>query len=242
MNNLKTAANEKYVKEIITDYEKLSVRCEEFDLTKQNKDAQEIILSLKNTIRHHGNTSGLSAIQLGYNKRIICLNFDGNIRTFINPIITNVKGFELSRETCHSDPEKTYIRPRNSTIDVTYQTPLGKIESVELVGMAARVMQHHIDHLDGILLKDIGLEIDSEFDNATEEERQEVINFYLDSLDIAKDSIQTEIENDEEAKQISEAVRFMESVRKGETTLEPISDEELQELMDKQSNESETNA
>lgn len=227
-------ANEKYVKEIITDYDKLSERCSEFDLTKENKDVQEIVLALKNTIRANSKdgTLGLSANQIGYNKRILCLDFGGNIRTFINPIITNVEGFQLSRETCNSIPDKVFIRTRNSKINVTYQTPLGKIESVEFIGFAAIMFQHHLDHLDGLLLSDVSLEIDEDFDNATEEEREEIINMYLDSLDLTRKQIETEIENDKEAKQMSDAVKFINSVKSGETVIEqqPLTDEEIEEI------------
>lgn len=227
-----TVVNKKYVKDIVTDYDALSVRCDEFDLTKKNKDAQEIVLTLKNTIRAHKDMVALSANQVGYDKRIICLNFNGDIRTFINPIVTKATGLELSREYCHSLPDKSYIRLRYSSIDVTYQTPVGKVESVELVGLAARIMQHHIDHLDGLLLSDIGLEVDDEFDNATEEERQELIDYYLDSLDLSRKQIEADIANDSEAKQLSDAIRFMESVRKGETIIEsvPLTEEEIEEL------------
>ena len=225
MSKLNIAADPKHVKEIITDYEKLSERADEFNLEKGNKEAQEIILALKNTIRSLGDTvTGLSANQIGYDKRIICLNFNGDIKTFINPILTNVKGLEMSRETCHSEPGKTYLRPRNNVIDVTYQTPLGGIESTQLVGLAAKVMQHHIDHLDGILLSDIGLEVTEDFDNASEDEKREVINYYLDSLDLLSKDIETAIDNDPEAQKMKEAVEFMESVRKGETILENIGD------------------
>lgn len=236
-----TAVNQKYVKEVVTDYDALSVRCDEFDLTKKNKDVQEIVLTLKNTIRAHENMAALSANQVGFDKRIICLNFNGNIRTFINPIITNVSGFELSREYCHSIPDKSYIRTRHNKISVTYQTPLGKIESIDLVGLAARIMQHHIDHLDGLLLSDIGLEVDDQFDAATDKEREEVINMYLDSLDLTRKNIEVEIENDPEAKQLSDAIRFMESVQRGETVIEsiPLTDEEVEELR-KQEEESST--
>ena len=133
-------ANEKYVKNISTDYNELSERCEEVNLAKEGKEVREIISYLKNTIRAQANISGLSANQIGFNKRIICLNFNGDIRTFINPIITNAIGFELSKETCHSIPDKTFIRPRNNKINITYQTPLSKIESVQLMGMAAKIM------------------------------------------------------------------------------------------------------
>lgn len=215
--------------DIITDYDKLSERCDEFDLTKKNNEAQEIIVKLKQIIRSDEKIAGLSAIQIGYNKRIICINFNGDIRTFINPIIEKAEGLELSRESCHSIPGKEYIRIRHNKITVTYQTPLAKIETVELAGMAARVMQHHIDHLDGLLISDVGLEIDEDWDNATDEERQEVIDYYIDSLDIRAKEISKEIAEDKDATQLSNAIKFMNSVREGKTKIEqlPLTDEEI---------------
>lgn len=225
-------ANEKHVKEIITDYDQLSIRCKEFDLVKGNSDLQTIILGLKNTIRAHEGMLGLSANQIGYDKRVLCMNFNGDIRTFINPIITNAGGLELSREQCHSIPEKEFIRTRHSKINVTYQTPLGKIESVEFIGVAAKVFQHHLDHLDGLLLDDVSLEIDEQFDNATDEERQEVIDMYLDSLDLTRKQLEKEIEEDPENKQMADAIKFIQSVQSGETELEevPLSEEEIEHI------------
>lgn len=224
--------NEKHVVEIVTDYDKLSERCIEVDTTKKNSDIQEIIVKLKNTIRANEDMIGLSANQIGFDKRVICLNFNGEIRSFINPIITNAGPMELVQETCHSQPDKTFIRLRHNRVEITYQTPLAKIETVELFGMAARAIQHHIDHLDGLLLSDIGLEIEEDFMNASEEDKQEVISMYLDSLDLALKDIDIAIEEDSEAKQLRDATRFMESVRKGETKIEsvPLSDEEIEEL------------
>lgn len=228
---VKFPVNKEHVCEIVTDYDKLSERCSEFDLVKENTELQKIVLKLKNTIREN-NLLGLSANQIGFDKRVICLNFNGDIKTFVNPIITNTIGLELSREKCSSLPSKTFIRTRNSKISVTYQTPLGKIESVDFIGVAARVMQHHIDHLDGLLLSDVSLEIDSDFDEATDEERQQIIDMYLDSLDMSRKQIEADIENDDEAHKMSEAIRFMNSVNSGETILEsmPLTDAEFEEL------------
>jgi len=215
--------------DIVTDYDKLSERCDEFDLTKKNNEAQEIIVKLKQIIRSDKTIAGLSANQIGYNKRIICINFNGDIRTFINPIIEKAEGLELSRESCHSIPGKEYIRIRQNKITVTYQTPLAKIETVELAGMAARVMQHHIDHLDGLLISDVGLEIDEDWDKATDEERQEVIDYYIDSLDLKSKELSKEIAEDKDATQLSNAIKFMKSVQEGKTKIEqlPLTDEEL---------------
>jgi peptide deformylase len=222
------------VKDIVTDYDILSERCDEIDLTKKNKNIQQTVLMLKNTIKANPGMLGLSANQIGLYERVVVLNFNGNLRSFVNPIITRVDGFELSRETCHSIPGKTFIRMRNSRVWVTYQTPLGKIESVELNGAAARVMQHHIDHLDGLLLSDVSLEIDEDFDNATEEEREEVIKMYLESLDISAEEVMKDVEQDEDGKKLADAVRFMESVKKGETVVETVqyTDEEFEQLKD----------
>ena len=226
------APNEKHVRDIVTDYDILSERCDEIDLTKKNKDIQTTVLQLKNTIKANPGMLGLSANQIGKYERVVVLNFNGSLRSFINPIITRVDGFELSRETCHSIPDKTFIRMRNSRVWVTYQTPLGKIESVELNGVAAKVMQHHIDHLDGLLLSDVSLEIDDAFDNATEEEREEIIKMYLDSLDITASQLEDSAKSDEDGKKLADAMRFMESVNKGETIVESVSytDEEFEEL------------
>lgn len=207
------------MKDIITDELKISGRAVEIDIKTENKEMRDIIKEIKDTMRKK-NLKSLSAPAIGYNKRIFCIDFsDLEIKTFINPIIVEAKGISLSKETCTSIPGKIFIRPRNNDLAVVYQSPTGKVESRQIVGMAAYVFQHEMDHLDGILLSDIGLEIDDDFEKASEEDRMEVINAYLDCLDLKQKEISTEIENDPELKQISDASKFMESVYKGETEL-----------------------
>ena len=204
---------------IITDEDQLIYRSDEIDVRKQNTIVRNIILKLKLLIRENNLTS-LSAPQIGYTCRIFCINFNGDIRSYINPIIVKANGFELSREKCSSIPNKEYLRPRHNDITVTYMTPLGKIETKQLVGMAAKVFQHSLDHLDGLLLSDIGLEIDENFDNATEEEKNELIKAYFDSLDIKSKEISKEIEEDEDLKKLSDSVKFIQALQKGEVRLE----------------------
>lgn len=208
------------VKEIITDLEKLSDRCDEIDVRKENQLMRDIILDLKQTLRENPTGVGLAANQIGYDKRIFVINFNGDIRTFINPVISQVKGFTLNRESCLSLPGKSFIRPRHNEIMVIYQTPLGKTESRKIVGLAAYVFQHELDHLDGLTLADIGLEVGEDFDKASEEEKNEVINAYLDSLDIKQKQLEKEIEEDEDLKQTSNAIKFMEALQKGEVQLD----------------------
>lgn len=197
----------------------LSERAIEIDIKTQNKLMREIVSALKHTIEAK-NIVSLSAPAIGYNRRIFCIKFDNEIKTFINPIIMNQKGIQLSKEICTSIPGKTFIRPRNNDITVMYQKPAGAIETRQLVGLAAIVFQHEVDHLEGLLLSDVGLEIDSDFENATEEEQNEVIDFYLESLDLKRKELDDEIESNEDLKQLKNGIEFMKSVYKGETQIE----------------------
>ena len=97
---------------------------------------------------------------------------------------------------------------------------MGKVVSQTFSGLAARVMQYGIDILDGLLLSDVGLELDENWDKATEEQRDEILGLYLESLDIKRKDIKKAVDDDPEAKQMMDAIEFMESVRKGETELE----------------------
>ena len=126
----------------------------------------------------------------------------------------------LSDEKCTSIPGKRFILPRNNKVSIMYTSPLGKVESREVSGVAASVIQHEIHHLDGILCSDIGLEVDEMFDNATQEEREQVIGMYLDSLDIKQKELDKQIEEDADLKQISDATKFMEKVQSGEVVQE----------------------
>lgn len=207
--------------EIITDLNMLGTRSDEVEVRKDGLLIGKIIVKLKSIIREKNLTS-LTAPQIGFAVRVGCINFNGDIKTFINPIITNVKGFELSREKCSNIPNKEFIRPRHNDITVTYQTPLGKVESKRFIGLAAKVMQHLVDHLDGLLLSDVGLEIDADFDNATDEEKNEVINMYLDSLDIKRKEIKAEIEEDKELKQLSDSIEFIEAIQSGKVKVEDV--------------------
>lgn len=215
----------KLVKDIVTDELQLSERAVEIDVRTQATEMREIIKALKDTMREKG-LSSLSAPAIGYNRRIFCIDFkDSEIKTFINPIIAQAKGMQLSIEKCVCIPDKEFMRPRNNDLMIIYQRPTGQIENRQIVGMSAIVFQHELDHLDGLLISDVGIEIDEDFHNATEEEQQEVINAYLDALDIKKKEIDTEINTTPELKQLSDGIDFMESVYKGETKIEPIKEE-----------------
>ena len=194
-------------------------RAEEIDTEKENKLVREIVSKIKRTMRKNNLTS-LSAPAVGYNKRIFCVDYsDNEIKTYINPVVSLREGIHLSREVCSSIPNKEYIIPRNNVINIYYQRPNGEVKIQEFKGLASNVLQHEIDHLEGITLDDMGLEIDKDFDEATEEERLEIVNMYLDSLDIMLKDVKEDIENNEELKVISDRLNFTEAVVSGKVKL-----------------------
>jgi peptide deformylase len=209
--------------EIITNIDELNAigRCKEVDLQKGLKEAREVISNLKKTLRKNDNIVALSAPALGYDKRIFCIDYsDNEIKTYINPVVTNATGMQLSREVCSSLPGKEFIRPRNQVVDIIYQKPTGEIGTKQFKGIAACVIQHEIDHLEGVNLSDIGLEIEEDFDEATDEERQEIIDMYLDSIDLRREELEEEIANNSELKIISERLKFTEALARGDIKLE----------------------
>ena len=210
------------IKDVITDEVALSEWCTEIDTRKDGKLMQEIILALKNTMKEK-NLISLAAPQIGYDKRIFCIRFgDKDYRTFINPAIENNMNVTMSREKCSSIPGKEFILPRFNKIKFWFTTPMSKVESGTLVGRAAHVFQHALEHLNGALISDIGLEIDELFDQATEEEREEVLKMYAESLDLRLKQLNEEISNDKELKEIDDAIKFINSVKDGSTVLEKV--------------------
>ena len=207
----------------------LGERSEEVDVRVQNREVRKIVAAIKAVMREK-NLVCLSAPELGFAKRIFCIKFDGDIKAFVNPIIVSPTGLQLSRETCCCLPGLEYILPRNNDITIFYQKVTGEAETRRLVGMAAFVFQHAMNHLDGALISDFGAKVPENFDNFTDEEKEAFIAEYLDELDIKKKKLQEEYETDKEFKQLKDGIDFMESVVKGETKLVPAPPTEIPEI------------
>ena len=200
---------------IVRDYEALSKRSDGIDIETNKERVKSISKELKRTVNAYG-LSSLSAIQIGEPVRMFAINFRGDIRIFVNPLIVEANGFELSEETCSSIPNKTYLVPRSVDITLNYQTTSGRMRSHKFIGMAAKTVLHCMDHLDGVLLSDIGLEIDDDYRNASEEEKVEVIDAYMDAIKNASTRLNEEIQEDEDLRKMSDAVDFMQKVQRGE--------------------------
>ncbi|MFA5094566.1 MAG: peptide deformylase [Candidatus Omnitrophota bacterium] len=100
---------------------------------------------------------GLAANQVGVLKRIITYNpsTDGwRADALINPCIVKRRGSETKEEGCLSLPGINGSVRRSLSVVVEGIDIKGKPVCYEATGLLARVFQHEIDHLDGILFID----------------------------------------------------------------------------------------
>lgn len=229
-------------KEIVTDYEVLSERSEEVNTRKEGDFFRAIILDLKDTIVDN-EYPALSAIQIGIPKRVFTINFNKRRKVFVNPFITKCEQFMFSRETTPCLPGREFIVPRYGKIEATYQDPMGKIQTAKFIGASAFVFQQMVDSLEGIMPCDIGLEIDEDWDKASEDEKAELLKAFADSLDLKVKELNDEIQKDPKLKQMSDGVKFLNAVQKGEVKLEKceLSEDEVEELKKRQEEEFSTN-
>lgn len=94
---------------------------------------------------------GLAAPQVGHGLRAIVLG-DGKWPELINPEIVVTKGSECRQEACLSVPGRLVAVERAEKVIVTAQDRNGQPFVVNARGPVARLIQHEVDHLDGLLI------------------------------------------------------------------------------------------
>jgi len=97
---------------------------------------------------------GLAAPQLGINKRIIIADTGKSLLKLINPQILEKEGEDLLSEGCLSLPEVFVPVNRASKIKIEGLNENKKIINLTIEGFLARIIQHEIDHLNGVLIID----------------------------------------------------------------------------------------
>jgi len=102
---------------------------------------------------------GLAANQVGVARRIAVINPDpDNDRTLlrmVNPRIVGVSDELLTvEEGCLSVPGVRGEVARHAWVEVVYQDEQGKEHRLRAQGILARIIQHELDHLDGVLFID----------------------------------------------------------------------------------------
>lgn len=100
------------------------------------------------------NGVGLAAPQVGRSIRLVVVSYDEKDYILINPEIIKREGESIDIEGCLSIPGVEIPVKRAEKILLRYQNLKGRILMMEVNGLLARIFQHEIDHLDGILIVD----------------------------------------------------------------------------------------
>lgn len=96
---------------------------------------------------------GLAAPQIGVQQRFFVYDHDDAPGVLINPVIVESRGEAEFTEGCLSIPGLHFEIVRPAEIHVTGYDLDGREIDLELDDFAARVFQHEIDHLDGVLME-----------------------------------------------------------------------------------------
>lgn len=117
---------------------------------------QKLIRDMKNSLIE-ADGAGLAAPQIGESARICVIQSEGNIFAIINPKITAYsRDKETNEEGCLSFPGKFIPVKRSKKVKVRYEDEMGKEMKVKAEGLLARIFQHEIDHLNGVLFIERG--------------------------------------------------------------------------------------
>ena len=104
---------------------------------------------------HEANGVGLAAPQIGMSIRVFVAEYEDRTVAVFNPEIVKAEGEALGTEGCLSIPGYAGDNIRRATkVLVKGQDVHGKSIRVNAEGWFARILQHEIDHLDGILFTD----------------------------------------------------------------------------------------
>ena len=118
-------------------------------------DDLERLVERMTALMHEASGVGLAATQVGVLRRLFVFVDDGEDRVIVNPVITRSSGeIELDDEGCLSlrDVLVPVERPTNVTIEGV--DAKGEPVKLELEPPSSRVVQHELDHLDGVLIID----------------------------------------------------------------------------------------
>jgi peptide deformylase len=98
---------------------------------------------------------GLAANQVGRLKRVLVASVEDEDYVIVNPVLSDrAETTERVQEGCLSIPGINVEVDRPTAVTVTGQDASGEPLRIEAQDMLARVLQHEVDHLDGVLILD----------------------------------------------------------------------------------------
>lgn len=153
-------------------------------IIKVDKKIKSLIQDMKETLKAQNDPEGvgLAAPQIGKSLQLFIMSYEGTERVVMNPTVIKIskihpltkvkKGEPL--EGCLSLPHYYGPVARATEITITFMNEEGKYVEETFEGFLAHIVQHEIDHLNGILFVDHILEQDSPLYHMHGDEWEEV--------------------------------------------------------------------
>lgn len=136
------------IKELIHDPIFLSLKSQIAE-----KDDVQIGIDLRDTLMSHKDECvGMAANMIGVTKRIIVFDNDGEYAVMFNPEIIKKSEPYQTKEGCLSLLGQPRPCKRYKTIKVKWQTSDFQTRIKTFSGFTAQIIQHEIDHCEGILI------------------------------------------------------------------------------------------
>lgn len=109
--------------------------------------------------RTHGFGRGISAVQIGEPVRVIYIQFEGAAYSLINPAWEFLSAEKIRLwDDCFSFPDLLVYLERSRRVALRYTDEAGRPARLEAEGALAELLQHEMDHLEGILAVDRALD------------------------------------------------------------------------------------
>lgn len=132
-------------------------------LRKKSREVKKITPGIKTLVEDMIETMdeaqgiGIAAPQVGVLRKVIIVDTEeeGEPLAMINPVILESEGECIGVEGCLSVPNFNATVKRPVKLTVEYMDVDGETVRLEAEGLQARCICHEVDHLEGILFKDI---------------------------------------------------------------------------------------
>jgi peptide deformylase len=134
-------------------------------LVSGSRESEPVFQDLRDTLhefrRTHGFGRGISAVQIGEPKRLIYIEFEGAAYRLQNPVFRfqSAEKFRMW-DDCFSFPDLLVYLERSESVRVEYEGEDG-IRLLKAAGPLSELLQHEMDHLDGVLAVDRAIDRNS---------------------------------------------------------------------------------
>ncbi|RJL27247.1 peptide deformylase [Bailinhaonella thermotolerans] len=123
-------------------------------VTSFDAELRKLVKTLLATMRAVPGRAGVSAPQIGVPARVVVYSYDGRTGHLVNPTLELSERTVEAEEACLSAPDFYWPLRRSFAVVARGQDMAGRPVTVRAFGMAARVLQHEADHLDGVFFLD----------------------------------------------------------------------------------------